>query len=293
MIFSIENEVLKISVDTAGAQLMSFYSKKTNTEYLWQGDPAYWTGRAYNLFPIIGRMYNNIYTHKGKEYTIRAHGVARYNSFELEESTPSKLVFLLKDNADTFAEYPFHFQFRAIFEIEGSRLNVHYEAKNVGDEIMPCAFGGHPGINVPFGEGCFEDYYLEFSEKTDVKRQLLSDSIRYMANKSVPFPLEDGVRLPLRHDLFDYDAVILENTSRVVSVKSKKDARYVTMEYPDYKYIGFWHMDHKDAPYVCLEPWGALPADDGVTEDLTTKRDMLQLQPNQTASAFYALEIHE
>jgi len=52
-------------------------------------------------------------------------------------------------------------------------------------------------------------------------------------------------------------------------------------------------MDHKDAPYVCLEPWGALPADDGVTEDLTTKRDMLQLQPNQTASAFYALEIHE
>jgi galactose mutarotase-like enzyme len=272
---------------------MSFYSKKTQTEYLWQGDPAYWKGRAYNLFPIIGRMFNNIYTHKGQNYTIRAHGVARYNEFILEERSATKLVFLLKDNEETFKEYPFHFEFRAFFEIVDSRLNVRYEAKNVGNEMLPCAFGGHPGINVPFGEGCFEDYYLEFSEKTNVHRQLLSDSIRYMANKSEAFPLEDGVRLPLKHNLFDYDAVILENTSRCVSVKSTKDPRYVTMEYPDYKYIGFWHVDHTDAPYVCLEPWGALPAEDGVTEDLTTKRNMLHVQPNQTAEAFYSLEIHE
>lgn len=293
MIFSIENEVLKVAVDTAGAELASFYSKKTNTEYLWQGDAKYWKGRAYNLFPIIGRMYNNIYTHKGKEYTIRAHGLARYYQFELEKSTPTMLVFLFKSNEQTLAEYPFHFEFRAFFEIDGSRLNVRYEAKNVGDETMPCAFGGHPGINVPFGKGCFEDYYLEFSEKTDVRRQLLTDSIRYMANKTAPYPLQDGVRLPLQHNLFDYDAVILENTSRVVSVKSTKDDRYVTMEYPDYKYIGFWHVDHTDAPYVCLEPWGALPAEDGVTEDLMTKRDMLHVAPNETAKVFYSLEIHE
>ena len=114
-----------------------------------------------------------------------------------------------------------------------------------------------------------------------------------MANKTAPYPLQDSVRLPLQHNLFDYDAVILENTSRVVSVKSTKDDRYVTMEYPDYKYIGFWHVDHTDAPYVCLEPWGALPAEDGVTEDLMTKRDMLHVAPNETAKAFYSLEIHE
>lgn len=293
MIYSIENNVLKISVDTMGAQLMSLYSKKTDTEYLWQGDKAYWTGRAYNLFPIIGRMYNNIHTYKGKEYTIRAHGVARYNEFILEDRSATKLVFLLKDNETTRQEYPFAFEFRVFFEIIDSRLNVRYEAKNVGDEMMPCAFGGHPGINVPFGDGVFEDYYLEFSEKTNVHRQLLTDSIRYMANKTEPYPLEDGVRLPLRHNLFDYDAVILENTSRCVSVKSTKDSRYVTMEYPDYKYIGFWHVDHKDAPYVCLEPWGALPAQDGITDDLSTKKDMIHVQPNQTASATYSLEIHE
>ena len=51
MIYSIENKILKATVDTSGAQLQSIYSKATETEYLWQGDPAYWAGRAYNLFP--------------------------------------------------------------------------------------------------------------------------------------------------------------------------------------------------------------------------------------------------
>ena len=40
MIYSIENKILKIAVDTSGAQLQSVYSKKTDTEYLWQGDPS-------------------------------------------------------------------------------------------------------------------------------------------------------------------------------------------------------------------------------------------------------------
>ena len=67
MIYSIENKILKIAVDTSGAQLQSVYSKKTDTEYLWQGDPSYWSGRAYNLFPTIGRMYKNTYTYEGQE----------------------------------------------------------------------------------------------------------------------------------------------------------------------------------------------------------------------------------
>lgn len=293
MIYSIENKELKISVDTAGAQLQSLYSKKTATEYLWQGNPAYWTGRAYNLFPIIGRMHEGVYSYQGEKYEIKAHGVARYNNFLLEERTATKLVFLLKDNETTRAEYPFAFEFRVCFEIINNRLQVTYTAKNLGDAELVCAFGGHPGINVPFDGGNFEDYYLEFSEKTNVHRQLLSESDRYMANKAVPYPLVDDVRLPLRHDLFDHDAVILENTSRCVSLKSDKTARFITMEYPDYKYIGFWHPGKCDAPFVCLEPWGALPAEDGVLEDLATKKDMIHVPSMESVSAFYSLEINE
>ena len=238
-------------------------------------------------------MFEGKFRYDSQEYLSRCHGLARYFEFVLESQTDNKLVFLLTDNEETKKEYPFAFAFRVSFILENATLTTEYSVFNKDSKELICCFGGHPGINVPFGEGCFEDYYLEFSEKTNVHRQLLSDSIRYMANKAVPFALEDGVRLPLRHDLFDFDAVILENTSRCVSIKSSKDSRYVTMEYPDYKYIGFWHVDHKDAPYVCLEPWGALPAEDGVTEDLSTKKDMIHVQPNAKADAFYCLEIHE
>ena len=139
----------------------------------------------------------------------------------------------------------------------------------------------------------FEDCYLEFAEATNVHRQLLSDSDRFMADKAVPFALEDGVRLPLQHNLFDHDAIILSNTCRCVSVKSKKDRRYVTMRYDDYKYIGFWQVGKTDAPYVCLEPWSALPATDGICDHLETKKDMTHVAPGQVAKMSYSLEIHE
>ena len=67
MIYSIENEQLKIAVNSLGAQLYSVYSKKSDTEYLWQGNPEFWKDRAHNLFPFIGRMYDGIFHYEGKE----------------------------------------------------------------------------------------------------------------------------------------------------------------------------------------------------------------------------------
>jgi len=292
MIYTIENDILKIDVDSKGAQLFSVYSKKSNTEYLWQGDPAYWTGRAYNLFPFIGRMYNGIYTYQGKEYAIRPHGVARYNEFSVEEHSKNKLVFLLKDNEETYKEYPFHFEYRVIFEIKDNMLSVRQEAKNIDKKTLICGFGGHPGINVPFGNGAFEDYVLEFSKPTNVSQHLLSEN-KFMANKTAPYPLVDGIKLPLKHSLFDNDAVILENTSCCVAVKSDKERKVVKMYYDDFKYIGFWHACETDAPYVCLEPWSALPATEGKIDDLEQKKDMFHIESGKSASATFTLEIVE
>jgi galactose mutarotase-like enzyme len=293
MIFTIENKHLKVSVNTMGAQLFSLYSKDTDTEYLWQGNPVYWADRAHNLFPFIGQMYQGDYTYQGEHYRSRGHGLARYYPFRMEERSATRLVFLLTENEDTLKEYPFRFEFRVIFELKGKTLITRYLATNTDDRTMICAFGGHPGINIPFGEGVFEDYYLEFSEPTRAKRQLIAEGLPYMTGETVPYPLLDGTKIPLTHDLFDNDAVVLSNTSRTVSIKSKKDSRYVTMHFEDFKYIGFWHSAKKDAPYVCLEPWGALPATNGVVHDLETKADMHHVPPKNSKAVSFTLEIHE
>lgn len=293
MIYSIENDHLKISVNTMGAELYSLYSKKTNTEYLWQGDPNFWSGRAYNLFPFIGRMYEGYFRYDGKEYPSRAHGLARYFEFTLEKQTENSLTFLFTDNEETHKEYPFTFAFRVEFIIQGAEVVTRYEVTNTDNKTLICAFGGHPGINVPFGNGKFEDYYLAFGKNQPICRQLLSESDRYMADKSVKYPLVDGTKIPLQHQLFHHDAIILENTGGEVALKSTKDDRYVSMKFSDYPFIGFWQILKDGAPYICLEPWSALPAIDGVIVDLETKPHMTHVPVGEKAEKSFTLILHE
>ena len=293
MLYTIENTALRVSVDTSGAELQSVYSKKTNTEYLWQGDSAYWSGRAINLFPFIGRRFKSIYSHDGQLYKSRTHGLARYYVFRLEERSATRLQMVFTENEETLQEYPFRFEFRVIFELEGNVLTVRYHVTNTDGKTLICSFGGHPGINIPFGEGEFEDYYAEFSDTTNVHRHLLSDSNTFMANNAVPYEMVDGTKIPLQHALFKNDAVILGNTSRKISLKSAKERRYVSMDFTDFTFIGLWHPGDTNAPFVCLEPWGSLPATDGIVERLEEKEHMLHVAPNKTAQASYTIEIHE
>src|SRR5579871_3353164 len=55
------------------------------TELLWDGDPAFWTGRAPVLFPIIGALVDDRFHHEGKAYTLPRHGFARRKVFALVE----------------------------------------------------------------------------------------------------------------------------------------------------------------------------------------------------------------
>ena len=292
MVYSIENKYLKIEAERAGAQLKSIYSKVSGREYLWQGDPAYWSGRAYNLFPTIGRMYKGIYTYEDRTYEIDCHGLARYYAFKLYERTATKMTFVFTDNEDTFKAYPFRFEFYITYELQDSKLVVSHRTKNVGEKEMIFAVGGHPGINVPFGEGEFEDYYIEFSDVSNVSEKLLSPN-KFMDGKSAPYRLVNGKKIPLTHSLFDNDAIVLSNTCRKVSIKSRQDPAVVTMDFSDFKYFGIWHMPETDAPYVCLEPWSALPATDGRVDKLETKEDMTHLSAGCEHVCRYTIEIEE
>ena len=76
-------------------------------------------------------------------------------------------------------------------------------------------------------------------------------------------------------------------------MKSKADPRYITVKYPDFRYLGVWHTPETDAPFVGIEPWSALPATDGVITDLSAKEDMTRLAPGKTYKTSWSIEIHE
>lgn len=102
-----------------------------------------------------------------------------------------------------------------------------------------------------------------------------------ISGRETRFPLENGDTLPLRHDLFDRDAVILRHMDKTVTLSAHGGHHGVTLEIPRMNYLGIWHTPGKEAPFVCLEPWVSLPARQDVVEELTQQGDLVALLPGE------------
>lgn len=277
MLYTIQNEYLTVRIHEKGATLWSL-KDNDNTEYLWQGEPEYWEDRAPNLFPYIARMTYGKYTLQGSTYEMDIHGFAKDMIFKAEQISDSHIVFSIKHTDETYKQYPYKFCFSVIYKLEGSKINITYYVRNDDNKTMYFGVGGHPGFNVPFEEGvAFEDYYLEFDTNRNVKRVGFSNDC-FVTGLLSEFPLEEGVKLPLTHNLFDDDAIVLTDMAQSVTLVSEKSNKGISVAYPNMKYLGIWHMPRTDAPYVCIEPWSSLPSRKGIVEDLETQPSLISLE---------------
>ncbi|MCD7819213.1 MAG: aldose 1-epimerase family protein [Lachnospiraceae bacterium] len=310
MEYAIKNEYLTVTASDKGAELQSIKSAD-GTEYLWQADPAIWGGKAPNIFPYVARLTDGTFTLDGKSYNMKIHGLVRYNTLTLE--TPScgslendgeeepeagrinlaadRMTFRLDSNAQTREQYPFDFIYRITYALKGKTLEITSTVENTGDNRMYFGLGGHPGFRVPMEEGLtFEDYYLEFDRPSHPYRVGFTDAC-FLTGQDRPYPLENDVRIPLHHDLFDHDAVVLKHAPKTVKIASDKGQRSVTVHYPEFMYVGFWHAIKKEAPYVCVEPWSSLPSRDGIIEDLSCQSDLIGLDGGKTYTNTWTVEI--
>ena len=280
MLQTIHNDAMTVTIDELGAQLMSI-TAADGTEYLWNGDPAYWTGRAPNLFPYVGRLTNDSYTYGGKTYQMTRHGFAKRTAFTTADQGAANLTLRMTDTRESRESYPFAFQFDVSYVLEGSALVIVYAVENRGRETMYFGLGGHPGFRVPLEAGkSFEDYRLTFAHPSQPCRVLLSDAYM-LSGHDAPYPLEGGTVLPLRHDLFDQDAIILKNFERTMTLSAGEGTRGLTLSCPRMRYLGIWHMPKTDAPYVCLEPWASLPSRQDVVEDFSQQNDLISLDAGE------------
>ncbi len=281
MLYTIQNPQMRVTIDSLGAQLMSI-TAADGTEYLWGGDEAYWRNRAPNLFPYVGRLTEGRCTYGGKSYEMTRHGFANRTQFSALESGADHITLHMEDSGETRAVYPFAFAFDLVYALSGSTLSVTYRVTNRDGKEMYFGLGAHPGFRVPLEPGkAFTDYRLTFAQPCQPWQVLMSDD--YLINgQEAPYPLEGGRSMPLRHDLFDHDAIILKNMDRTVTLSAGEGSRGVTVSYPRMRYLGVWHKPESDAPYVCLEPWLSLPSRHGVVEDLSQQNDLMALCPGET-----------
>ena len=290
MIHTIQNEFLTVSAKESGAELQSILGAD-GTEYLWQGDARYWADRALNIFPYVARLNEGKYYLDGELHSMAIHGIAPYRRFTLTENDGTRMVFALRSDEKTLAEYPRNFIFRIVYSLDGKTLNVSFQCDNLDEKTMYFGLGGHPGFNVPLAPGkSFEDYRLRFSGKCEAYRVGFNADC-FVTHEDAPFALKAGNVLELRHDLFDDDAIVLRDMAREVTLECDGDGHAVTVRYPGMQYLGLWHWPKTDAPYVCIEPWCSLPADAGKITVFEEQRDLIALEPGKTYTNNWSITV--
>lgn len=290
MIYTLRNSEMEVQVSSKGGELVSLRDAD-KTEYIWIGDATYWKRHAPQLFPCIGRLTNNQYSMDGALHEMGQHGFLRdYELTKVEESETS-LHLRLTSDASTRQLYDRAWIVDIFYTLCGKTLSVKFQVRNCDTRTMRFGYGIHPGFNVPLNPALrFEDYRLDFHEASTPKQMELTE--RYTISGGMhDYALEEGRYLPLRHSLFDHDAIILKDMPHTVTLGSQKDEKKVTVAFPDMPYLGIWHAPETDAPFVCIEPWSSLPSTDGVIDEFETKPDFITVEPEQTYTNNWSISI--
>ena len=271
----LENEYIKIAVNLKGAELTSLVDKTTSTEYMWNGNPAFWGKHSPVLFPIVGTLKNDTYYYVGKPYHLNRHGFAREMLFTCADKSENSITFSLVSGEETLAKFPFSFRFYITYTLQNKNLAVTYYVINAGAGPMYFSVGAHPAFKVPFATGTvFEDYYLAFEKEENTGRWPISKDGLI---EEQPQKLLSGKKLPLTKSLFYKDALVFKHlNSEQVSLKSDKTDKGFSFQFSGFPYMGIWAA--KDADFVCIEPWCGIADSVNTNQDLTQKEGINQLE---------------
>lgn len=290
--YTLENDYLTLTADSHGGELHSLCSKNSHTEYLWNGDAAYWKYHAPLLFPIVGRCIDNEFRIDGKTYELPQHGFARISEFTCIEETDMQLTFELKSSEITRQEYPYDFVFHISYILVGASITTTLSVENTDKKPILFSFGAHPAFmcpSDPFDK--LSDCYLEFSTRETSAILTLSSSGFISHNKKLY--LQEANILPLSKELFFNDALIFDDLqSTCISIKSKNHNKTLTMDFSEFPYLGIW-APPKGAPFLCLEPWQGHADYDDFTGDFKDKEGIIELPQSQEFSRSYTISIQE
>ena len=281
MLHYLENDILKITVDTHGAELSSIFNKKENKEKLWQGDPEFWGRKSPVLFPVVGKYKNGKTTYEGKEYFSGQHGFARDSEFTLVEKTENKLSFELLSNEETLKQYPFRFRLVCSFELNNDRIIVGWNVENIDDKKIYFSIGAHPAFY------CEKDKTVLTMNSKNIKYSLINSNGLYTPQK---YDVENS--FVLHDNIFDNDALIIENSGVNEISLINNDKKYLTVKI-DAPLFGIWSPTKKNAPFVCIEPWyGRCDAED-FEGDITEREWGNSLEVGEKWYKEYEIIIHE
>jgi galactose mutarotase-like enzyme len=278
-------EMVTISTKHLTAMISPFGAELQNVttldgrELLWDGDPAFWHGRAPILFPVIGMLEHGRYRFEGKSYLMPKHGFARASVFEITALSADAATMRLTASEATRAIYPFEFQLDIQFSLAGATLSLTATITNLGSTTMPASFGFHPALRwpLPFGQAR-ADYWLRFEQAEPAPIRRINHN-GLLLSKPQPSPIV-GDTLILRDELFLGDALIFDRlASRSVTYRAPAGPKLL-VEFADFPTLGVWTKP--GAEFICIEPWQGSSDPVGFAGDIRDKPGIIEIKPGES-----------
>lgn len=282
MTATLTKSALTAVINTKGAELISLRTDASK-EYIWQGDPAFWGKHSPVLFPIVGTLKNNQYTHNHRAYSLPRHGFARDMAFEITAQSEASATFSLQSSQATLAVYPFEFELQLIYTLTDSGLEIGYKVFNKTDETMPFSIGAHPAFALP---GDFGDYALLWEKPEKLQFHLLENDL--IADKTAALITVDQ-KTPLYYALFENDALVFKSFESGSVTILKDNQPMVKVRFADFPNLGIWTKP--GAPFLCIEPWFGYADTLNSSGKLSEKEGIVNLNPHGNFETKFSIDV--
>ena len=267
------------TINSKGAELVSFKNNFSNKEYIWNGNSEFWAKHSPILFPIVGTLKNNFYFYKDNKYELPRHGFARDNQFTIINHQENEVTFSLHYDNEILKIYPFKFELQLKYTLLNNKLFFNYKVINLDETSIPFSLGAHPAFAL---ENDFENYSLAFEKQETLvcftlKNDLLSD-------KSYTIELENK-KFSLNYNTFKNDALIFKSAqSKTISIL-ENEKEFLKISFQDFKNLGIWTK--QNAPFICIEPWL------GYSDTVNSKGDLFEKEGIQVLpkNSFFNCEL--
>ena len=291
MDYILSNNTFTAIANCRGGELISL-KNADGLEYIWQGDPNYWSGRNPNLFPIVGSLKDGKININGETYHMNRHGFARQSNFSVTEQSNTHIVFQLSENESTLQMFPFRFLLKIRHELLDNGFRTEFEITNPGTVDLPFCIGAHTAFNCPLNIGeQFDDYRLVF-DSTEEASALIPNVSGCLSRECSENVLQNTDTIHLDHQVYErVDTLILEGLSSTGVSLLNNNNHGVHMDFSQFPMIAFWTNGAKRAPYICLEPWHGCAALVDEDNEFHNKHHCIILHPGKTKTLGYTVTI--
>ena len=155
----IKNHALEVEINPLGGCISKITDLSDSERLTFAGAP-FWNYADHIQFPLVCRMADKYYEVDGKRYDSDIHGFAKDSLFTEISVTGDSVELELNSSEKTKSLYPYDFNLRVKYVLDGNKLSVAYTVKNTDTKKIYFAIGAHPSFTLDSQDGDTAGNYL-------------------------------------------------------------------------------------------------------------------------------------